>query len=158
MRTTRLSPKFSTLAVSEFRWAGVLIACITLLQLLPAPSLAALFVPAGVTPGSQYQLAFITSQPIDADGIADSWEIYPYNDFVNNLADSAGIGPHSLGGVLWHAIASTATVDAIDNAPVTAPLYTMHGDLIATSSADLWDGTIGHTIDYCELGTGPLQT
>ena len=109
---------------------------------------AEIFLPPGVAPGSQYQLAFITSQ----SNVAPSGEISYYNDFVNNSADLAGIGPHSPGGVLWHAIGSTAAIDAIDNAPVTAPLYTMHGDLIATSAADLWDGTIAHAIDYSESG------
>jgi hypothetical protein len=84
-------------------------------------------------------------------------DIEYYDTFVNNSANAAGIGPNSPGGVQWHAVVSIwgptyGSVDAIDNAPVTAPLYNMNGDLVANSSADLWDGTLQNPIHYMESG------
>ncbi len=105
-------------------------------------------VPAEVAPGSQYQLVFVTSRLEYVLGN----DISEYDSLVNSVADAAGIGPNSAGGVQWHAVVSTNDVNAKVNAPVTAPLYNMHGDLVATSAADLWDGSIQNPILYTESG------
>lgn len=109
---------------------------------------AAVPVPPGVAPGASYQLAFVTS----AGTTATSGDIGDYNAWVQAAADAAGIG----GGVTWSAIASTAAVDANANAPVTARVFNLGGELVAWSYSDFWDGnhSLGVGIDYTENGVG----
>lgn len=111
---------------------------------------AAVYVPAGLAPGEAYQLAFLSS----AGTVATSGDISYYNAFVQALADAAGIGVSE--GVSWAAIASTADVDANANAVVSARVFNMNGELVASGFADFWDGshTVGVGIDYEEDGTG----
>ena len=75
---------------------------------------------------------------------ADSSSIGTYNTFVQGKADAAGIG--NTKGVTWKAIASTSSIDARDNALVTAPVYNMQGHLIADGFDDLWSGSISNAI------------
>jgi hypothetical protein len=122
---------------------------ILMLCLGSIPVDAALLVPAGLAPGSSYQLAFVTS----ANTTATSGTINDYNTFVQGLADAAGIGVSV--GVTWTAIASTATVDANTNAVVSAPVFNLGAQQVATGYADFWDGshTVGVGIDFEEGGT-----
>jgi hypothetical protein len=117
--------------------------------LLSGAANAALLVPAGVAPGETYQLAFLTS----ADTVATSSDISDYNAFVQSLADAAGIGASE--NVTWKVIASTAAVDANANALVSARVFNLGGELVATDYADFWDGshTTGVGIDFEEDGT-----
>ncbi len=104
---------------------------------------AALIIPSGVAPGQTYQLAFVTS----GTSTATSADIGDYNGFVQAAANAAGMG-----SVVWRAIASTSTVNANSNALVSAPVYNMNGELVATGFLDFWDGThtTGVGIDYNE--------
>ncbi len=45
-------------------------------------------------------------------------------------------------GVTYRAIVSTSSVDARDNALVTAPVYRLDGELVASGFDDMWDGSI----------------
>jgi hypothetical protein len=102
------------------------------------------YVPPSVAPGSAYHLAFATRDVRDAT----SSLISNYNTFVNN---QAGLNPILTGtnmGVQYKVIGSTATVNALVNAPVTASVYNFIGNIIATHSADLWDGSILNPIEY----------
>lgn len=119
-------------------------ACALLLDATSAQ--AALIVPAGVAPGGTYQLAFVTR----GTTTATSADISDYNGFVQAAANTAGMG-----SVVWHVIASTASTDANSNALVSAPVYNMNGELVATGFADFWDGThtVGVGIDYDENNT-----
>ncbi len=110
---------------------------------------AALIVPPGVEPGGSYQLAFLTS----AATAATAGDIGYYNSFVQALADAQGMG--SSAGVTWTAIASTAGVNANANALVSAPVFNLGGEQVATGYADFWDGshTVGVGIDFEEDGT-----
>ncbi|NQU21036.1 MAG: hypothetical protein HQ567_07105, partial [Candidatus Nealsonbacteria bacterium] len=98
--------------------------------------------------GETYHLAFVTFGT--HDGI--STDIGVYNAFVQGAADAAGIGATE--SVTWYAIASTATVDAKDNAVVSAPVYNMSTnmlpELVATNASDMWDGDIAGPILYTE--------
>lgn len=105
-------------------------------------------VPPGLNPGDTYQLAFISSTA--RDGI--STQILDYNNFVQGVANAAGIGTSA--GVTWYAIASTAAANANANAVVTSPVYNMNLDLVATGYADLWDGSLlAVGISYDEHGS-----
>jgi hypothetical protein len=108
---------------------------------------AAIIVPAGLSPGDTYQLAFVTS----GTTAATSADIATYNTFVQNAANAAGMG-----SLTWSAIASTITVNASANAVVSTRVYNMGGELVANSYSDFWDGThaTGVGIDYNENNSG----
>lgn len=126
----------------------------------------ALMSPVLAGPDGQYCLVFITSEVHDAV----SSDIEVYNDWVQGLANAAGIGNTSAllpGGVEWKAIGSTATVDARDNTGtnplvdgVGVPVYLLDGTtLIANDNADLWDGQIANGIDqYQAENTSTVHT
>jgi hypothetical protein len=106
---------------------------------------AALITPAGLLPGDTYQLVFVTS----GTTAATSSDIADYDAFVQAAAAAAGMG-----SVAWHAIGSTLSVDARDHALVSAPVYNMNGELVATSFDDFWDGTHSAGIDFSESNAG----
>ena len=82
------------------------------------------FVQPNLPPGSQYQLIFYTTNVT----AATSSDIGYYNSFVQ--ADAA-IDP-SLPSVTWNAIISTATIDAVTNAPnPELPVYDVDAYLVA---------------------------
>jgi hypothetical protein len=94
-------------------------------------------VPAGLSPGDKYHLVFITR------GVHDgaSSDISAYNSFVQT---EAAANPALTGtdvGITWSAIASTRTVNARDNALVSAPIYLLNGTKVADGFSDLWDST-----------------
>jgi hypothetical protein len=68
------------------------------------------------------------------------------DDICNQRAAAAGLGG------TFRALLSDAATDARDRIVLTGPLRNMVGDVVATDSADLWDGTIVGTIDYDENG------
>ena len=64
-------------------------------------------------------------------------------------------------GTTWTAIASTPTEAARDNtntnpSAIGLPIYNLAGQLIATSNADLWGGSIASPIAYDENGVPPI--
>jgi hypothetical protein len=76
-------------------------------------------------------LIYVTSTLRDAT----SSDIADYNAFVQADADAEGIG-----GVTWSVLGSTATVNAIDNAVITGPVFNIYlSGFIAVDAADLWD-------------------
>ena len=116
--------------------------------LMVATSFADVFVPAGLNPGDYYHLIFTTSGAM----VAQNDDIAVYNLFVNT---QAALNPALTGtdmGVNWSAIASTPTVDAIDNALVEAPVYLFDSTLVANGFADIWDGDIASPIFLDQFG------
>ena len=103
-------------------------------------------VPDGLA-GDTFHLAFITSGARDAT----SSDITVYNDFVDGQAENSGSLVADKDWT-WTAIASTNSVDARDNALVSAPVYNLQGDLIATGFDDIWDGSISNPVYYTEAG------
>ncbi|MBX9791349.1 MAG: PEP-CTERM sorting domain-containing protein [Pirellulales bacterium] len=117
-----------------------------LLGITPVPLPQNVLPPAGLAPGSQYQLIFRTFSTT----AATSDDIDYYNAFVANEAAS-GV-PYGLpAGVTWRAIASTPTVNARDNAPwVGLPVYNTRGELVTAS--DLYGGSLLAPVLYDQLG------
>jgi hypothetical protein len=104
--------------------------------LLPASALAAPFLPSGLLPGQLYHLMFLTRGGHDAF----SSDITVYNAFVNA---EAALNPSLTGtdvGIGWSAIASTAAVDARDNALVSGPVYRLNGEKFKDNFAQMWNG------------------
>ena len=119
-------------------------------------------IPAGLNPGDQFRVAFVSSGGRNST----SNIITDYDQFVNNLAVAAGINTYFGDAVTWQAIVSTQPVgstpaiSAISRLPATSPaIYRIDGALVATSGADLWDGTILNPINRTELnGSIPAGT
>jgi hypothetical protein len=110
--------------------------------------------PAGSLPGDTFRFAFVT------DGLttAESSSISDYNNFVNTQAGGATYDGQS---VSWDAIASTSSVNAIDNigqVPI-AGVYLADGTLItsSTSSSGLWSGHLLHAINEDLAGVNMNQ-
>lgn len=120
-------------------------------------SAAPIVVPAGLQPGDQYRVVFVTSAM--RDGL--SQDINVYNSFVAGIANSS---PELAAlGTTWRVIASTPTVDAIDNTStdpslsVGVPIYNLAGQLVAATYFDLWGGPgsvihLGAPVRYTENG------
>jgi hypothetical protein len=107
-----------------------------------ASAQAALIVPAGLQAGDTYQLVFVTS----TETAATSGDIADYDAFVQAAAAAAGMS-----SITWRVIGSTLGVDANAHALVSAPVYNMNGELVATGYADFWDGTHLSAMRYTEL-------
>jgi hypothetical protein len=99
----------------------------------------ALSTPAGLTPGETFRFAFVT----EGTTAATSTDINYYNSFVNAQAEGATYDGKV---VSWVAIASTPTVNAIDNVGQTlTPVYlAANGVLVTTSTtaSGLWSGSL----------------
>ncbi len=102
------------------------------------------FVPPGLNPGDHYQLAFVTRDARDAT----SSDINDYHAFVQEQADLSSL----TAGITWKAIGSTVFDHAYTNAPVTASVYNLNGDLIATDFDDFWDAWHPAPIGYDQFG------
>ena len=121
---------------------------------------AVITMPSGLSAGDQYRLVFVTSTTTTAT----STDINTYNTFVNNLAITAGLNTIAgtvEGSTTWTAIGSTSSVNARDNTGTTGAgtgigIYLLNDTAIATSYADLWDGTIDNLFNVDEQGdSGP---
>jgi hypothetical protein len=119
-------------------WALIhaLVLCASLL--VPLKSIADLAVPPGLQPGDTFQWVFVSTGLHDAL----SSDINDYNTFVQSQANLNV----DLTGITFKAIGSTLTVDARDNALVSAPVYRLDGVNVATGFTDLWDGSLNAPI------------
>jgi hypothetical protein len=126
---------------------------------LPAP-----YQPDGLNLGDKYHLVFVMSSKNSIDGTSSSQAVYDAR--VQADADAFGIG--STAGVLWFAMVSTPDSEARQQPPApyaaggfngngigpNTPVYNMSLEeladdrLVATGFADLWNGSIGHTIGF----------
>ena len=126
---------------------GNLIAILVAVVLGPVCGRAfgAMYVPPGLNPGDAYQLVFVSSTAI----LPASGNIADYDAHVQAAADAAGIGTSE--GVTWHAIGSTATVDAIDHVGATAPVYRLDGDFVV-DGVHMWAKALDGPIMTDEYG------
>lgn len=106
--------------------------------------------PAGLNPGDQFRVVFVTDGTRDAT----STNIADYDSFVNAEAGAA-----TYNGVVvnWLVIGSTDSVDAIDHVGQTnATVYLSDGTLVTTSTtpAGLWSRNLLHAINL-DLAANP---
>ena len=151
MPTTKLPTagiQFASLS-TRFTLAGI--AASAALMALPGAAQAGGYTPpASLNPGDHYRLVFVTSTAIDAT----SNNIATYNSFVST---AAALNP-ALPTTTWMAIASTASVNAIDNIACTPscasdPIFLVDNTEVAASTADLFSGTLLHAINLTESGS-----
>lgn len=129
---------------------------ITALAMTASSALAApITVPTGLNPGDTYRLAFVTSTRRDAT----STDIADYNAFVTGVANTQSA--LAALGTTWTAIASTATVNAMDNTSTVpsgaggslgVPIFLLNDTQVADSYDDLWDGSTDVGLNINENG------
>ena len=108
---------------------------------------AAVIPPVGLAPGSQYQVIFVTGTTTNAN----SADIGYYNNIVQTEAGVAAAFFGLPGGLTWHAVASTPTTDARDNAPsLGLPVYNTHGQLVSPSN--IYAGSLQMPVFYNAIG------
>jgi hypothetical protein len=101
------------------------------------PLMAQVVLPVGLSPGTQYQLIFLTydSFPTPTDSnIAD------YNSFVTTEANQNST--LAALDVQWNAIVSTATTAANANAPSSGLVYNTAGTEVASPTQQLYSGAL----------------
>ena len=105
--------------------------------------------PTGLTPGTQYQLVFVTSDTT----FATSTTIGDYNTFVNTEAalNSTLAAFDIANGVTWSVIGSTTSVSASTNAPSTGLVYNLENTEVASSG--VYGGTLLAAVGFDENGT-----
>ena len=114
---------------------------------------APIVVPAGLSPGDQYRLVFVTSTITDAT----SPDIAYYNSFVTAAANTQTA--LAALGTTWTAIASTPAADAQMNSDTTqdsvnsfVPIFRLDGELVAESVFVFWYGARLEPIDLDQSG------
>src|SRR5262249_49057304 len=121
------------------------------------PARADIMTPAGLNPGDQFRIIFVSSGTRDAT----SSNIGDYDTFIGSAATAARLTYNGV-DVPWVALGSPPTVSANDSGrlPVDAsapPIYRLDGVKVADNTSDLWDGTIDAPINVNELGTGGVD-
>lgn len=116
-------------------------------------------VPAGLNPGDQYRLVFVTTNLKYGpnNGIEGSYsDIEIYNQEVSNAANAV---PELADlGTEWKVIGSTSAVNARQNTntdPILGgvPIFLLNGSQMATNYADLWDvSQKGRDVNITETG------
>jgi hypothetical protein len=132
---TKMFPKTKTLVITV--WLAAVHIMVLFGSATPARA-DSFTIPSDLAPGSTYYLAFVTA----GTTTTASSNIDDYDAFV---AAQANLNPALAAlGTTWKVIGSTPRVDAAAHIGVTGPVYLLSGVRIATDSADLFDGTIGH--------------
>jgi hypothetical protein len=118
---------------------------------------AGIITPAGLQPGQQFRIVFVTNTTT----AALSSNITTYDMVVSGDATTAGLGTYAGSPVTWEAIGSTPTVNAITRLPAdTVPLFLPDGTEVAASGAALWNTSavpLLHAIDESAAGTAYPQ-
>ncbi len=103
--------------------------------------------PTGLAPGSQYQIAFLTS----AGTTATSTNIADYNSFVTSQAALSSSLPT---GVTWTAMVSTPSTSLTSNSVThsNVPIYNTYGQLVVSNGTTVWSSSYANPIDYTQNG------
>jgi hypothetical protein len=104
--------------------------------------------PAGLLPGTQYQLVFVTQDLF----FASTSNISTYNaDVSAEAALNATLAAFdAANGVTWTVIGSTSAVNANVNAPSSGLVYTLDGTRVASSG--VYSGSLLSAIDITQFG------
>jgi hypothetical protein len=112
-----------------------------------ATALRATVILPNLPPGTQYEILFVTLDPT----AATSTDITTYNTFAAHEANlSPAIAALHLS---WNAVASTAAVDAIVNAPDNGiAVYNTQGIELATAATGIYNGDILEPVQFNQFG------
>ena len=151
----RLKAKLKIVKQTLQRVSHIAILCVTT-ALFSLPLSATPILPTDLTNGDIYHVVFVTSTL----HLPTSGAITFYDGRVQAAADASSMGLNSAYGetLTWKAIASTGTVDAINNANIGGAVYRLDGVRVASSAADMWDGTLLNPINLTEEMLAPIAT
>jgi hypothetical protein len=149
--------KSSTLAIPHKRPHGsfvlATVAALASVLIIGVPrTQAAITTPAGLSPGDQFRMVFVTSDTRTATSGVHS----DYDSRVQALAAASVNATYNGSPVTWKALASTFDGEFANSIVLpasTVPIYRVDGVKVATGGADLWDGTILAAINKDEDGT-----
>jgi hypothetical protein len=97
---------------------------------------AGIITPAGLNPGDEFRIVFVTSTKTDA---TSSNLTGHYDPIVSGDAAAAGIDTYNGASVIWRTIGSTSTSNAVDRLPKdTVPIFLPDGTRVADSGLALW--------------------
>jgi len=116
----------------------------------------------GLSAGDTFQLVFVTSANMTFTTQEEDLNVY--NQFVTDVANNEGAYTGSIVAAhdwSWKAIGSvqagfpipSPNHHAYNNAVVSAPVYNLNAEVVATDYADIWDGSLANPIKYTEQGT-----
>jgi hypothetical protein len=111
----------------------------------------AAMVPAGLNPGDDFYIIFVTSTTRDAT----STDIADYNAFVNTAADLSGGKGTDDATITWRVVGATATddqCDPYDGDASATPMYNLNDEKVADDRADMLDGSLDNDISSNETG------
>lgn len=114
--------------------------------------------PPELAPDTPYRLVFVTAGLANAS----SNDIAVYNNYVSNQAATST--ELSALGTEWRVLASTPGVDALSNTgtnplvDTSVSIYNLAGQLVASSYADLWDGSLTNPINIDQGGNTVNQS
>ena len=155
--TPRVAPAASMLAALMFL-KGVppmfrhtlIVACVLLVSI---QSHADIITPAGLSPGDQFRIVFVSDSRVPAV----SSDIATYDALIQGDAVAAGLNTYNGQAVNWMVLGSTAAVSAVSRVPLSSnvPIYRIDGVKVADNAADLWDGSIDAPIDLTASGSTP---
>jgi hypothetical protein len=138
------------------RW---FVGSLAVVLLLTASARAApVVVPPGLQPGDTYHLIFATSTQVGTGfgtaGSTGSFGSVAAADWITNeLAFTSGLLPGwNSSDLIYKALLSSDDEAAIDHIGISAPVYNTAGELVATGSADMWDGSLQNPVGYNEFG------
>jgi hypothetical protein len=141
----------NTRILKRFKNAMILTPLLLLSPLVNALDAPAGLVPAGLTPGDEFYIIFVTSTTTAGNSTVAQF---------NAAADAAGNLDTDTAPLTWMAIVGhdtaanitdvqSASLFAADN---TQPIYNTNGDKVADTYIDFTDGTLDAAIEYDETG------
>ena len=122
---------------------------------LVANARADVMMPPGLLPGQQFRIVFVTT----ATTQATSSSISTYDTVVKNdvTATAPGLLTYNGSPVLYEAIGSTSTVNAISRLPAdNVPIYLPDGTEVAAGGSALWNTS--RSAYAMGVGTMPITT
>jgi len=133
---------------------GLIIAAIAA-TLVAGPATAAFMPPTGLSPGSQYQILFVTADTMAGTSGSES----DYNSFVQT--EAAPLTALLPNGTTWSAITSTFDGTSYDNAAnnvdndPSLPVYNTQGQLLSFNPFYLWAGPLNANtaVQYDQTGS-----
>jgi len=111
--------------------------------------------PAGLNPGDQFRVVFVTDGRIGPLGTDHSI----YDSFVSAEAVSAGLDSYAGSPVLWQALITAIDgTEAIDRLPadLTVPIFLIDGTLVANNGEDLWLRSLINPINLSPTGAAGI--
>ena len=137
------------------RTTNVLLCVLAVAVLAAAAPAALVTVPAGLNPGDQYRLVFVTNGTWDDPQVAGGLDITIPNTRVNDAANA--VPELAALGTTWTILGSTLNTNANANTLTGAgdpsyPIYNLAGERVAAGNATLWGTDLENPIEVNELG------